>query len=113
MDNSRCCICNDESSIFGNQIVFCDGCNSPIHQTCYNLPAIPSGDWFCNYCLYLKDNGYALSTETPNEEKPVREQKCCICDLEGGLFLETDTNDVSYTYHLVVPCVVCIFHPRN
>ncbi len=32
LDNTNCCICNDGESEDSNQIVFCDGCNIPVHQ---------------------------------------------------------------------------------
>lgn len=49
-EESRCWICLDEESYEGNLIVFCDGCELAVHQKCYALASIPSGDFYCRAC---------------------------------------------------------------
>lgn len=34
-EDAVCCICIDGESDDGNQIIFCDQCNIPVHQDCY------------------------------------------------------------------------------
>ncbi|KAL8747549.1 MAG: hypothetical protein Q9190_000588 [Brigantiaea leucoxantha] len=52
-----CRFCEKPDSRVGNKIVFCDGCDSPWHQTCHNPPipeevvAIKEAQWFCAECL--------------------------------------------------------------
>lgn len=31
-------------------MVFCDSCNICVHQACYGITAIPSGQWLCRTC---------------------------------------------------------------
>lgn len=45
-----CAICNDSDFTAANQIVFCDGCNVPVHQLCYGIESIPAGSWLCRRC---------------------------------------------------------------
>ncbi len=33
-----------------DDIVYCDSCNVPVHQACYRISEIPSGEWFCDVC---------------------------------------------------------------
>jgi hypothetical protein len=48
-----CNVCGDGTSDDLNQILFCDGCNVPIHQHCYGVDLIPEGEWFCQRCELL------------------------------------------------------------
>ena len=36
-----CCVCLNGDSEDANQIVFCDGCNMAVHQSCYGVETIP------------------------------------------------------------------------
>jgi origin recognition complex subunit 4 len=49
-DEEVCSICKKPDSKRGNQILFCDGCDMAVHQKCYDVPAVPKGDWFCRNC---------------------------------------------------------------
>jgi hypothetical protein len=49
-DDVPCCICNDGDCDKNNMIVFCDGCNIAVHQSCYGICSIPSGSWLCDRC---------------------------------------------------------------
>ena len=63
----------------GDAIVICDMCNAGVHQHCYgreliNPNGLPSGDWFCQRCTYLR----------ANEDKHPSEVACDLCnDLKG------------------------------
>jgi origin recognition complex subunit 4 len=49
-DDEVCAICSKPDSKRGNEIVFCDNCDMPVHQKCYGLAVIPEGDWLCRNC---------------------------------------------------------------
>jgi hypothetical protein len=49
-DDDCCAICNDPDYSEADNIVFCDGCNVAVHQSCYGVDVIPSGSWFCSVC---------------------------------------------------------------
>jgi hypothetical protein len=50
-DDAVCCVCYCGESLDDNQIVFCEGCNMAVHQSCYGIKNIPDGDWFCDSCV--------------------------------------------------------------
>ncbi len=52
-----------------DDIVYCDSCNVPVHQACYGISEIPSGEWFCDVCANNIDPG-----EIP----------CGFCPVIGG-----------------------------
>ncbi len=52
-----------------DDIVYCDSCNVPVHQRCYRISEIPSGEWFCDVCACNID---------PNEVT------CGFCPVIGG-----------------------------
>lgn len=45
-----CDVCQLPDSENENEMVFCDGCNTLVHQRCYGITAVPEGDWFCQVC---------------------------------------------------------------
>lgn len=49
-DDEVCAMCGKPDSEPPNEIVFCDGCDMPVHQECYGLAEIPEGDWICRNC---------------------------------------------------------------
>ena len=54
-----------------NRMVFCDGCDICVHQTCYGITTIPSGSWKCRTCTL--------------DIKP----KCELCPNKGGAMKPT------------------------
>ncbi|KAK4450098.1 origin recognition complex subunit 4 C-terminus-domain-containing protein [Podospora aff. communis PSN243] len=49
-DDEVCVVCSKPDSKKGNEIVFCDNCDSAYHQKCCGLTVIPKGDWICGTC---------------------------------------------------------------
>ena len=60
----------------GNEIIFCDKCNVPVHQMCYGVHTIPEGDWMCDVCA--APNGDPAKTT------------CELCSHVGGAYKVTD-----------------------
>ncbi|KAI4119645.1 MAG: hypothetical protein LQ345_000443 [Seirophora villosa] len=64
-----CKLCDKPDSRVGNQIVFCDRCNTPWHQACHQ-PSIPEevieieeAEWVCANCLAQKQDPAAGLTD--------------------------------------------------
>jgi hypothetical protein len=71
-EDAVCMACFNGTSIDDNKILFCDGCNSSLHQVCYGVSEIPEGDFFCDRCRAVQ----SLATDddvilTPQEIKEV------------------------------------------
>ncbi|TKR75980.1 hypothetical protein L596_017195 [Steinernema carpocapsae] len=49
-EDASCDICGIKESEADDEIVFCDGCNLSVHQSCYGLMSIPTHDWLCTCC---------------------------------------------------------------
>ena len=48
-----CDVCNDGEVTLNNQIIFCDACNVAVHQKCYGIDQIPTGNFFCRTCIHF------------------------------------------------------------
>jgi hypothetical protein len=77
----NCVICDDGNITPGNQIIFCESCNVAVHQMCYGIEKIPSGDFYCVACRNLGRDQVAMS-----EPLNIR---CELCPLPGGAFVKT------------------------
>lgn len=76
-----CRICNDGSSDSNDLIVFCDGCNVSVHQSCYGVGQIPDGPWLCDWCRSVRgDRSWKIG-------------KCSLCTEFGGALKETEAGD--------------------
>eukprot|EP00873_Tetraselmis_striata_P045152 jgi/Tetstr1/465416/TSEL_010100.t1 len=69
-DQQACAICGDGDSYDDNKILFCDACDMGVHQLCYGVPVIPTGEWNCAACKHKKATG--------------QEASCVICPVKGG-----------------------------
>ena len=43
-ENVICDVCRSPDSEEANEMVFCDNCNICVHQACYGITNIPSGE---------------------------------------------------------------------
>ena len=75
-DDDKCLVCNSGDYEDNDNIVFCDFCGMAVHQSCYGIEEVPSGDWYCISCTVLgKNKG--------------RNLKCCLCPKYGGALKPT------------------------
>ena len=49
-DDVVCVVCQDGGSDESDPILFCDGCDVPVHQKCYRVTDVPEGEWLCDPC---------------------------------------------------------------
>lgn len=76
---SDCCsVCTEVESYEDDPIVYCDGCDLGVHQFCYGIASLPSGNWFCDSCVVMK--GGAQGNTSPS---------CDLCPLRGGALKRT------------------------
>ena len=69
-----CDVCMDGECEDTNEIVFCDGCNTPVHQACYGILNIPEGKYLCATC---------------SEGAPLDSVPCVLCPNTGGAYKPT------------------------
>jgi PHD-finger/PHD-zinc-finger like domain len=92
-EDSVCMCCFDGSSLEGNRIMFCDGCNAAVHQACYGVSEIPEGDFFCDRCRAVQvmaDEDQENEGEHFFDPEYARDAvKCCLCPIYHGGFKPT------------------------
>ncbi|KAI5192373.1 bromodomain and PHD finger-containing protein 1 [Nematocida minor] len=71
--SEECNICGEKETENDNFLVFCDGCNIAVHQSCYGVPNIPDGSWLCRPCLL----------------SPKKVISCILCPISGGAYKRT------------------------
>ncbi|EFO21171.1 PHD-finger family protein [Loa loa] len=78
-DENVCCdICRQPDYEEDDKIIFCDGCNVGVHQSCYGLDSVPSDEWLCQKCMLLGYNALP---------------HCALCPLSGGAMKCTREGD--------------------
>ncbi|KAK6102073.1 PHD-zinc-finger like domain family protein [Brugia pahangi] len=93
-DENVCCdICRQPDYEEDDKIIFCDGCNVGVHQSCYGLDSVPSDEWLCQKCMLLGYNALP---------------QCVLCPLTGGAMKCTREGDV--WAHVV--CALWIYEVR-
>ena len=75
--DDECVVCFSENFTDDDNIIFCDGCNVAVHQSCYGVDVIPEGDWFCEPCRKGIDSNTPL---------------CQVCPATKGALLPTTKN---------------------
>jgi len=85
-DDDVCQVCSNGDTEEGNEIVYCESCNLPVHQKCYGIEGdVSQIDWFCAPCqaFIFEDNSLKLT--------------CAICQGQGGALRPTNLS--SHTFH--------------
>ena len=44
-DEDLCACCLDGTVYDDNEILLCDKCDVPVHQSCYGIKTVPDDDW--------------------------------------------------------------------
>lgn len=71
-----CKVCNEGDYDDTNHILICEKCNISVHQACYVMKKVPTGDWICDVCRGFGDKGYLL--------------RCFLCTKRGGIMKPTN-----------------------
>lgn len=109
-----CKVCSRATSVGGNMIVFCDGCNTPYHQYCHDPPIgkdvvqIVDKAWFCTPCIQKKD----ASKAEPTQAAAVQPTPA---DLQKSLIPAPNLSDadVSYFFHYCRCLVDHVYQKRQ
>ena len=64
-----CTVCFGNTSVSEDLIVYCEECNIGVHQSCYGIETVPTGEWKCERCL---------------EKKNRADTRCVVCGRVGG-----------------------------
>jgi uncharacterized membrane protein YgcG len=75
--DTACDVCGLMEGADGNEMVFCDGCDTCVHQHCYGVEQIPEGDWYCESC------------QVADDDHLMPEPTCVLCPVKGGALRET------------------------
>ncbi|KAF9557457.1 Protein AF-17 [Mortierella alpina] len=75
-EETDCLVCGSGKSFTKNPILFCDGpgCDIPVHQKCYGVAVVPSGNWYCQRC---------------EDRIPINNTPSCCCPQKTGAFKRT------------------------
>ena len=65
-DHVLCDVCRSPDAEDNNEMVFCDNCNICVHQACYGITSIPSGEWLCRPCKELGSQKNVSCVLCPN-----------------------------------------------
>ncbi len=90
--NAVCYVCGGGDSPHNDPIIFCDRCDLAVHRSCYFLPTVPSGDWYCWPCKdqVVVGNADAIGRSLPVHDKGPHDVSCVLCPVRGGAYLPTD-----------------------
>jgi len=99
-DDAACVICGEGHSEAPNVIVFCERCDIGVHQQCYGVDEIPSGEWLCWPCQKHEDElearGFHRSQiRAPRWQRKSRlsggstDTRCALCPNKLGAFRRT------------------------
>lgn len=88
-----CDVCYDGEVTPDNQIIFCDSCNVAVHQKCYGIDRVPSGNYFCHPCTYFEKDREYLAAERRDGPRTAPSPLPIVCELcpkRQGAFVQVD-----------------------
>eukprot|EP00581_Thalassiosira_minuscula_P002256 CAMPEP_0183744812 /NCGR_PEP_ID=MMETSP0737-20130205/65920_1 /TAXON_ID=385413 /ORGANISM="Thalassiosira miniscula, Strain CCMP1093" /LENGTH=2099 /DNA_ID=CAMNT_0025980465 /DNA_START=245 /DNA_END=6544 /DNA_ORIENTATION=- len=90
-----CDVCFDGEVTPDNQIIFCDACNVAVHQRCYGIDQIPSGNYFCHTCTHFEIDKEFLAAKRRRDGPPLKITRhpivCELCPRRQGAFVQVQT----------------------
>ena len=89
-----CDVCFDGEVTPENQIIFCDACNVAVHQNCYGIDQIPSGNYFCHTCTHFEVDKEFLAAKKrggPPMKLTRHPIVCELCPRRQGAFVQVQT----------------------
>ena len=89
-----CDVCFDGEVTPENQIIFCDACNVALHQRCYGIDQIPTGNYFCHTCTYFEvDKEYLAARRRAGPPTKITRHPivCELCPRRQGAFVQVET----------------------
>ncbi|KAI6240046.1 Protein Jade-3 [Aphelenchoides fujianensis] len=125
-EEAFCEICQSDVSDRHDPIVFCEGCELPVHQSCYAFAEVPKKEWYCNVCRVLGSKAQPrcrfcpLSRGTMKQTPSLRfddlsvfepishewdlnasafNKTCSVCDLCYGTCIECIVPDCKIPFH--------------
>lgn len=75
-DHVVCDVCRSPDAEDNNEMVFCDSCNICVHQACYGITSIPSGEWLCKPCKELGSQKNVSCVLCPNVGGALKPTSC-------------------------------------
>ena len=99
-----CDVCFDGEVTPDNQIIFCDSCNVAVHQNCYGIEKVPSGNYFCHPCKFFEKDKEYLAAERrdgPRTAPGPLPIVCELCPKKQGAFVEVQMNKPTRKSHWV------------
>jgi len=89
-----CDVCFDGEVTPENQIIFCDACNVAVHQRCYGIDQIPSGNYFCHTCTHFEiDKEYLAAKRRDGPPLKITRHPivCELCPRRQGAFVQVQS----------------------
>lgn len=83
-----CINCGRGHSPNSNQIVFCDGCNTPWHQFCHDRPITPTviqfeeKEWICTDCEVIREEKAHIAGKVADQKMTLAEKRTYLKNLE-------------------------------
>lgn len=99
-DDEPCSVCAGKDWDEENLMVYCEGCNMPIHQACQDLAVIPDGDWYCDTCtfrMHAHDPIRANSNKRGSVTSPVQSKASST----------SKSAPPTIDFSILLPCVIC------
>ncbi len=93
-----CDVCN-EGDIETDSMITCMGCGIDVHLFCYGLNSVISGEWTCDLCSQLGENGKHL--------------RCPCCPVRGGAMKKSVLKSNTTIFKDTNPSFHNFLHPTS
>ncbi|ERM97617.1 hypothetical protein AMTR_s00173p00060580 [Amborella trichopoda] len=76
-DSAICHVCSGKTSEETNKILACDDCGVSVHQKCYGVQDISSGEWLCSWCSHILQR--KNTDGSTNQGAQLSSKPCLFC----------------------------------